>query len=536
MARAATAQEPAIRRGAEADSAAREMVARFERAKGRRQQMSSLIDECYEFTLPLRQRINMAGQEGPPQVDRLFDGTAVSAVQGLASQTLDDVWPADQTPFELKAGGNLDPDEAELWGKVLADIGTETISLTNNSNFRSAAHEAMLDYCIATGILVVEQGDALRPLNFRAIPLTVGVLDLGPYGEPDALFLARKVRASHIKVLWPKATLPQDLAERAAREPEWEVPLIEGSYRDWSRRDDEVWVQHVVWGEGTGAVTLFEERSEGIGSCPFMAFSFSRVAGEVMGRGPVMQALPDIRTANKLTELVLERADLELSGIWQYDDDGVLNPDTAILEPGALIPRSPQSRGLENITPSGSALTADRLMDQLRASIREALYVNDLGDITKTPKSATEIAQRTADRARRLAGPYGRLLTELLLPLVARVWWLLRRMQGRGNLPPIDGDKIKVRALSPLVWAQAQGEVLRAVQYLQTVQGLLGPQAVMLTTDTDKLVRFLADKSGFSPTLLRSKAEQEGLMKQAMALAQSAGMVPGGAAPGAPAA
>ena len=308
--RAAAANAPALTRVARSASPeTRRVLERFERASAKRSQIASTIDACYEFALPLRQRSYMGGSE--PDVDQVFDSTAVTAIQGLASQTLDDVWPADQTPFELKAGPSVPEDEREGVNQFLATVSTGIIDAINNSNFRSAAHEALLDYCIGTGILVVEPGDAVTPVNFRAIPLTRCVLDTGPRGEIDALFVPEEVELQHIETQWPGAKLPDDLRARLDREPTTKVKLLDAVERDWSARGREVWVHRLLWQEGQGDGLLLEERDEGVGSCPFLAMSFSRVAGEVMGRGPVMMALPDIRVANKLVELLLEHADLQ---------------------------------------------------------------------------------------------------------------------------------------------------------------------------------------------------------------------------------
>lgn len=505
------------------NSPGKRFMARYQRAKGRRDMYQTVIDEAYEFSLPLRQRMSMKGRlPGPADIDRLFDSTAVIAVQALASQMLDDVWPADQTPFELKAGPGLPADQAEAANKQLAGISSLLIDAINNSNFRSAAHEMLCDYTIATGIMVVEQGGADAPLVFRSVPLTEAVIDLGPRQQPDALFQPQKVQAGHILTLWPRAKLPKMLADCERQEPTREIELISGVERDWTARGAETWVHRVVWNDEV----IFEERSEGAGSCPFLAVSFSRVAGEAMGRGPVMMALPDIKTVNKVVELILEHADLQLSGVWLYDDDGVINPDTAVLEPGALIPRTPGSTGLQNVVPSGDMRSAQMQLEGLRAQIREALYVNDLGDLSRTPRSATEVAQRTADRARRLSGAYGRLLMEFLFPLVARVWWLLRRQQGLMSLPAIDGDKIKVRPLSPLTRAQAQDDILRHTNFLSTLATFYGPQAPLVMTDVVGSVAWLADKMGFNPTLLHDKAQIETLLAQAAQAAQAAGMLP----------
>ncbi|MBR0682752.1 hypothetical protein GXW74_19830 [Roseomonas eburnea] len=494
---------------------------RYDEAKRIRDLSAAVIDSCYEYALPLRQRTYMmTGQQ--LRTDRLFDGTAVTALQGLASQTLDDVWPADQTPFELKSGLK-DEGRREEANRILAAISQQIIDLTNNSNFRSAAHEMLLDWGIGTGFMTVNRGTVLTPLEFQALPLTEVVADLGPFGRVDFLTREREVRAGEIEVMWPGATIPAELRRRIEQNPDQKVKVLEGEERDWTVRNEEAWLFRVVWdGE-----MLLRRRAQGIGSCSFVAPSFSRVSGETLGRGPAMMALPDIRVANELKEILLEHADLILSGMFQYDDDGVFNPDTAELGPGALIPRASGSRGLEPLEIPSDLRVADLQLSETQAQIREAMFVNDLGDLGKTPRSATEVMQRTADRARRLAGAYGRLLTEWLFPQVARTWWLLRDMNGARDLPPIDGDRIRVRPLSPLTRAQAQDDILRHLRFLEILPMAGGPQASLLMVDQDKFAPWLAEKVGFNPTLLRPQIKREALAAQVAQLmaAQGAGMV-----------
>lgn len=490
---------------------------RYDEAKRIRDLSAEVIDSCYEYALPLRQRSYMQANQ-PVRVDRLFDGTAVTALQGLASSTLDDVWPADQTPFEL-VSGLADEGRRDEANRILAGASKQIIDLTNNSNFRSAAHEMLLDWGIATGFMTQNRGTVLTPLEFEALPLTEVVAGIGPFGRVDLLAREREVRIGEIEVLWPGVIIPTDLAQKIAQDPDQKQKVLEGEERDWSVRNEEAWVFRVIWGDHV----LLERRETGIGSCSFVAPSFSRVAGEPLGRGPVQMALPDIRVANELRELLLEHADMALTGMFQYDDDGVFNPDTAELGPGALIPRASNSRGLEPVEMGTDLRTGEIQMDQLQNAIREALFVNDLGDLSKTPRSATEVMQRTADRARRQSGSYGRLLTEWLFPQIARSWWLLRKMQGATDLPPIDGDRIRVRPLSPLTRAQAQDDILRHIRFLEIMPMVGGPQASALMVDQDKFAPWLAERVGFNPTLLRPEAERAKLIQSIATLAAQQG-------------
>src|SRR5690606_9996566 len=108
---------------------------------------------------------------------------------------------------------------------------------------------------------------------------------------------------------------------------------------------------------------------------PFLNFRWLKAPGELYGRSPVMKALPDIKTANKVVELILKNASIAATGIWQADDDGVLNPATVRLVPGAVIPKAQGSAGLTPLAAPGRFDVSQLVLDDLRARIRHALLV-----------------------------------------------------------------------------------------------------------------------------------------------------------------
>jgi hypothetical protein len=100
----------------------------------------------------------------------------------------------------------------------------------------------------------------------------------------------------------------------------------------------------------TGAIVLAQGR---FATSPYIAFRWLRAPGETYGRSPVMKALPDIRTANKVVELTLKNASIAVAGIWQAEDDGVLNPANIRLQPGTIIPKAVGSAGLTPLEAPG---------------------------------------------------------------------------------------------------------------------------------------------------------------------------------------
>ena len=172
---------------------------------------------------------------------------------------------------------------------------------------------------------------------------------------------------------------------------------------------------------------------------PYIIFRWSVTSGETYGRGPVMRALPDIKTANKVVELVLKNATIAVSGIWQADDDGVINLNNINLTPGAIIPKAIGSSGLTPLTSGANFDVSQIILTDLRDRIRHTLLADRLGLLSEKEMTATEIMARNADMMRMLGATYGRLLHEFIRPLCDRGLQILSR---RGLIPTIklNGD------------------------------------------------------------------------------------------------
>ena len=78
-----------------------------------------------------------------------------------------------------------------------------------------------------------------------------------------------------------------------------------------------------------------------------------------------MTALPDIKTANKVVELILKNASIAVTGIWLADDDGVLNPANVKLVPGSIIPKAVGSAGLTPLQAPGRFDVSQLVLDDL---------------------------------------------------------------------------------------------------------------------------------------------------------------------------
>ena len=265
---------------------------------------------------------------------------------------------------------------------------------------------------------------------------------------------------------------------------------------------------------------LYEETFKGLGSNPFIVYRWSKCAGEVYGRGPLLLALPAIKTANLTVELILENAQMSISGMYQVEDDGVINVDNIALIPGTIIPKAPGSQGLQPVGPAGNFNVSDLVLRDMRTNIKKALYNDMLGNPNeKTPMSATEVAERQADLSRQIGAAFGRLQSEMVAPVLQRVVYILKK-QGRIKIPKINGREVKIQSSSPLAQAQHQQDVATVDRFLAMIQGRVGPELTNILVKQDEVAKFVAKKLGIPENLIRSQEEMQQFAQQMQQMMQ----------------
>ncbi len=499
-----------------ADKAVDFLLKRYEKAKGTRENWVSLFEECYEYALPQRESF-YAENPGQRRDDKIFDETAVVGVQEFASRLQSGLVPNFARWADFIAGSEVPQEQRESVNAQLQEVTDYVFEVLQNSNFAQEVHESFLDLAVGTGVLLCEEGDAINPVRFSAIPLPHVVLDVGPDDRVDNIFRERQIRCSQLLIAYPKAILTPKIMERIKTYPEEKHKIIEVIYRDYSKPNVMAHKYCVI--DMQFKEKILEESYEGIGSCPVIAYRWSKASGEIYGRGPLINALSAIKTTNLTIELILENAQMSISGIYQMEDDGVINPDNVSLVPGTVIPKSPGSSGLQPINSAGRFDVADLVLNDQRNNIKRALYNDMLGDPNRTPASATEIAERMADLSRRIGSAFGRLQAELVTPVLQRVVYILKK-QGRIDLPVINGREVKVRSVSPLAQAQSQADIVSVDRFLELVGGRFGPQMVNLLIDSEEASIYLARKFGVPDNLIRDKTSREQIIQMTAQMAQ----------------
>ena len=411
--------------------------------------------------MPQREPSVAVETPGAKRTDKLFDGTAPDAVEQLAASLLSQLTPPWARWFGLSEGSDLTPEEREFVAPQLEKVSGVLQAHFDKSNFAVEMHQCYLDLVTAgTACLMFEEtpyGEA-SAFRFLAVPLSQVVFEENADGILAATFRRSEMRPEDRARRFPKADVPEAVKKRGRDDPAYRVPVIEAVVPRDGRFAFRA-VAETGLGTGEGAMLLAEGDFR---HSPFINFRWLKAPGEIYGRSPVMKALPDIKTANKVVELVLKNASIAVTGIWQADDDGVLNPASIKLVPGTIIPKAVGSAGLSPLQAPGRFDISQLVLEDLRKQIRKALLADKLGQPDQPRMTATEVLERAAEIARLLGATYGRLQAELLTPLIERAVAILGR---RGAIPEIrvDGHSVDLEYKSPLARQQARQDAQNAI-------------------------------------------------------------------------
>lgn len=494
-----------------------QVLKRHDQALRRKDDFRDLYEDAYEFALPQRNLYDgyYDGKVGgSKKMQRVFDSTAINSTQRFANRLQSGIFPPQRKWCRLEPGPNI-PEERRAEAQAALDVYSDKLFATlKQSNFDIAMGEFLLDLAVGTAVMMVQPGDDTSPINFVPVPQFLVAFEEGANGQVDNVYRRMRMKAEAISRQWPDAKIEpsSQLARLIDQKPTEDVDLIEATVFDAKRGD---YCYHVIYKEGKQELVYRRMKVS-----PWIVSRYMKVAGEIYGRGPLITAMPDIKTLNKTLELLLKNASLAIAGVYTAADDGVLNPATVKILPGAIIPVArnggPQGASLTPLPKSADFNVSQIVINDLRANIKRILLDESLPPDNMSARSATEVVERMKELAQNLGSAFGRLINETMIPLVEKI---LMVMDDRGliDLPlRVNGLEVKVSAVAPLAMAQNMEEINAIMQYMQIAQQM-GPEGQMSIKVGDTL-DMIADRLGI-PQKIRRSPEERMMQMQQMAMA-----------------
>jgi len=481
----------------------KDLLARFSKAESLWQLWRSAHQEAFDYSAPERETFRFRSP-GQRKNRHIFDSTAVLGLAQFASRIQGSVIPSWQQWMSFTAGDEIPEDEEDKTNELLEEFTDIFFSHINHSNFSTEIAPSLSDLGIGTGAILIEEGQFGSPntLKFTNVPLAEMYPEKGESGAIDNVWRKQSVLPKNIPLTWPEAELSSKLLALVKDESANEVEIKTGMLHN---EKDGKYYQVVIFEKDLIFTQAFDTKR-------LIVFRWHVTPGEVFGRGPIMQVMADIRTANKVKQFMLENAALQMAGVYTGVSDGVFNPHTVRIAPGSVIPVSSNNTQNPSLSPlplSGNLGLGDLILKDLQDNIRRALLVDPLGEITDPVKSATEMMIRNQESIKLQGASLGRLKSELIEPLVNAVVDILRGLGKMADFT-VDGNEVTIKQQSPLAKAEDMEDFQNSQVWFGSLQAL-PPEVVAGVVKVEDLPKFWADKLGVPASLIRDKEEVQRL-------------------------
>ena len=484
---------------------------RLNQMEGSRGTWEDHWQEILDYVMPRKADIVFTRTKGQKRTEILFDSTAITASNLLAASLQGTLTSPSMQWFYLKVRNEEfnENREVQLW---LEDSAKRMYNVFNESNFNTEVHEMYLDLVsIGTGALFVEEGNKgfqESGVHFNTMHIAEYYIQENVSGYIDTLYRKYKLSARQAVQEFGEDNVGEKVLEAAKDKPDKMFNFIHAvePLEDYERA------------LGKGATKLpfhschvCEEdkmtvRAGGYNEFPYLVPRWSKATGEIFGRSPSYNALPDIKTLNKAVEIGLKAWAKAIDPPLLVQDDGVIGK--VRMTPGGItVIRS--DAAVKPLQIGANWQITDMKENQLRTAIRQAYYSDQLQLQDGPQMTATEVQVRY-ELMQRLLGPtLGRFQSEFLNPLIERVFGIMLRANAFLPAPEmLEGQSVDVEYVGPLARSQKMEEAVAVERLYQlAMQVAQVDPSIMDIINHDEAIRTRAALLGVPKSILKSVVE-----------------------------
>mgnify|MGYP003649314081 FL=1 len=492
--------------------------------------------EVADYMIPRKADITMERPKGDKRHTLIFDGTAIHALELLASSLHGMLTSSVNRWFSLryKETSINQNDEAREWLEQVTDAMYLAIS---RSNFQQEVFETYFDLIsFGTSCLQIEE-DKDDIIRFSSRHIKELYISENAKGMVDCIYRRFKMTA--------KATVEKFGLEN--------VSLKTQNIFKKSAFED-VDLCHVVKPRDIYNPQKMDKQNMPFTSCyfeydsghiiseggfkefPYVVPRYLKASNEIYGRSPAMNALGDVKVLNKMVEIGMKAAAKQVDPPLLVSDDSMLAPIR--MSPGSINYFRAGSRDtIQPLNIGANNPLGLNMEEQRRQAISATFHVDQLLITENRNMTATEVVQRNQEKMRILGPVLGRLQSELLQPMIIRIFNIMLRNNLFPEAPEILlNQEVDVEYVSPMALAQRGEELNSIVKGLELFGNIsqLAPVALDYI-DPPGLIKNLIKILGLPATMIRSdeevqqiaeeKAEaqnQQAMMQQQMAESEMA--------------
>ena len=461
-----------------------------------------------DFILPRKNNVISSRTKGEKVNQFLLDNTALQSNVLLSGFLHGLLTNPNSQWFELMTG---DPeidndDEVRLW---LQKASQKLMHILNNSNFQTEIHELYTDLgCFGTSCMSIEEDDE-TVVRFSTRPIQSFYIVEDNKGRIVEVYRTFKWNVQQIVAEFGMDVLNKSRALQKAFEmddaqefkihhavyPKKVTPQLSGA---------KPWVSKYILD-----MKELELRSSGFREFPYVVPRWSKTSGEKYGRSPGMNALPETKTLNMMVETTIKGAQKVVDPPLQAPDDGFLG--SIRTRPGAInFYRSGTQDLIRPIFNDARIDFGFQAIEEKRARIRESFFVDQLRLKQGGPQMTATETEARIEEAFRFMGPVlGRQQSELLRPMIDRVFEIAQRKE---MIPPapelLQGMILDVQYSSMIAKSQRQGEARSIMKTIEQASPFISADPGILDRiDGEAALLLLARLNNFPQEILRSDQE-----------------------------
>lgn len=484
------------------------VVGRFDKMRSIRAPFETDWQDVRYYVRPITQYASFGPQLQFYTVrpETMYDGTAPEALEELASALHSYLSNPAERWFELQLEGqnpwSQDKSVTE-WLQMTSDIIYSHYQ-REGAMLNLAMHEVYMDIgSFGTCALNQEWDEDEQGLLFAARPLQMCYFTENSKGRIDGVL--RYFSWSIRQVEQEFGKLPEGIMKYST-DPDKLIDVVHFVCPRTDRKYDKADAKNKPFGSYWVSLTTHETLLEsGYDSFPYHVARWTKLAGEVYGRSPAKKCLPDIKMLNQMERTILK------AGQKQVDPPLVLRNDAFMLpiktSPGALIFKEDEEAQITPLETKGNLPWGEEKAEQKRKFINQCFYADWIRmEKENVEMTAYEVQDRRDEKLRLLAPIFGRLVSEMHGPMIARSYSLLSNHRQIPPAPPmIAKAKLKVGYLSPAAMAQSSSKATTISRFLNDLAPMaqINPD-ILDAVDLDKAAQVFAVARGVPGVILRS--------------------------------
>ena len=493
---------------------ARQLKDNLSRLMEKRSNWESHWQEVADYMLPRKAEITKQRAAGDKRNISIFDATAIHALELLAASLHGMLTSSANRWFSLrfKETELNDSDEAKEW---LEDATQRMYDAIAKSNFQQEIFECYHDLiAFGTACLMIEEDDE-DTLNFSARHIKEIYIQENKKGYVDTIYRKFKMPAQAVLDKFGVENVSKEVLNSAKKNPFDELTIIHVVRPrlefDPKKKDKKnMPFQSIYYEESTGHIIMIGGFKEN----PYVIPRYLKASTEIYGRSPGMNALPDVKVLNKMVENSLKAAAKQIDPPLLIPDDGMLAP--VRMAPGSINYYRAGSRDrIEPLNINANTSITLNSENQRREAIVKMFHVDQLVITENRNMTATEVLQRQEEKMRILGPVLGRLQSELLSPLIIRIFNIMLRNNLFQIAPDIlRSQELNIEYVSPIALAQKSSELQSIMRGLELFGSMAQAMPVMDYIDENGLIKQLINILGLPAKMIKSDAEVQQIREE----------------------